>query len=169
MEVGRLREPHKRSSEIKGLPKAGAQVKSVHDGRDEGREVEERGDAVELAELLIQLHHLLGVRLRVIRLLPILLLFQEVYNIRTRPRQFGWVLLPIEGGYLPCSLLFAITPVVAGSKTTRLTRAEVNMVATGASAVHLFSELRSPSRLKRLEFPGWVMARTTGAAVWREK
>lgn len=62
-----------------------------------------------------------------------------------------------------------MTSVVAGSRTTRLSRADVNMAAMGASAVHLFAVASKPSRLRRDAFPGWVMASTTGAAVWREK
>lgn len=52
-------------------------MKCIYDSRDEGREVEKGGNAVELAELLIQFDHLLRMGFRIVRLLPILLLFKR--------------------------------------------------------------------------------------------
>lgn len=54
---------------------AAAQMEPVRNGSDEGRQVEERRDAVQLSELLVQGNHFLGLRRRLPRLLAVLLFY----------------------------------------------------------------------------------------------
>ena len=55
------------------LLEASSQGEAVDDGGEEGAHVEEGGDAVQLGELLVERHHVLGVRGSVVALLAVFL------------------------------------------------------------------------------------------------
>jgi hypothetical protein len=120
---------------------------------------------VELAELLVELDHLLRVWRRVVALLAVLALCYGV------SKSFDWTLHNTTLD-LPCVFRSLIVLVVAGPTKAMLARPVRKMVASGARTVHRLGASSTPAIPAGLppdRLPGYVRARTTGMAVCIEK